>query len=103
RRDCRRVVGLLVALKQLVASPEVAKLDRRRTEVCELVPQLLLAQLGGVVAAADRRDFLCDLGAELQLDLGLLPPQLQDLRVSRAEPLPQARPLGAEVEDRQVQ
>ena len=95
----KRVGVLLVALEQLVASPEVAKLDRRRAEVCELAPQLLLAQLGGVVAAADRRDFLRDLGAELPLDLVLLPPELQDLRVSRAEPLP----LGAEVEDRQVQ
>src|SRR5207245_11402585 len=69
----------------------------------ELAPEIALAELRGVVAGADRLDFLLDLGVQLPLDLRLLPPQLWPRRVPRAEPPLQARELGPEVQQREVQ
>src|SRR6266436_387163 len=95
--------ALYVVLEELVARAEVTQRDRLHAQLVELAPEIALAELRGVVTGADRLDFLLDLGVQLPLDLRLLPPQLLHLRVPRAEPPLQARELGPEVEQREVQ
>src|SRR5437667_41240 len=97
------VGGLHVVLGKLVARSQVPQLDRLCAQAVELAPELLLGEPRGVVAGTDRLDLLRHLGAQLFLDLGLLPPQLLRLRVVRTEPPVQARPLGPEVEQGEVQ
>src|SRR5438132_8569626 len=103
QRRMQAVGAVHVVLEELVARAEVTQLDRLHAQLVELAPEIALAELRGVVAGADRLDFLLDLGAQLCLDLRLLPPQLLHLRVPRAEPPLQARELGPEVEQREVQ
>ena len=97
------VGALHVVLEKLVARSEVTELDRRCAQTGELAPEILLVEPRGVVTGADRLDLLCDLGPQLVLDLRLLPPQLQRLRVLRAEPPLQTRALRPQLQQGEVQ